>query len=297
MRFEQLHYLDAAIRFGSLRRAAIQLGVSQPTISSQIQRLEEELGVLLIVRATRGVSATDAGLKLLPQLHAALRAEADIRRVSDSIVGLASGCVSMGVTPAASQLVLPELVQEFRLDYPDIDFTVTESVSTDISRTVAAGDVDMGIVARFSADDVPGAFRHTDLATGRIVLCIPTHHPLAARDVVSVADLAGQPMIVFQRGSLLREAFDHLLGEVRMETAYEINSAESAQRLVRAGVGLALGHTLAPSTRSVPGVVLATLDFPWMETRLSAILRADRQPAPAVAEFYKRLRDRWSRDS
>ncbi|MDQ4117114.1 MAG: LysR family transcriptional regulator, partial [Actinomycetota bacterium] len=60
MRFEQLRYLEAALRHGSVRRAAAELGVTQPSISAQIQRLEEDLGVVLVIRGSRGVRPTGA---------------------------------------------------------------------------------------------------------------------------------------------------------------------------------------------------------------------------------------------
>lgn len=291
MRFEQLRYLEAALRCGSLRQAATQLDVSQPTLSAQIRRLEEDLGVVLIVRGARGVSPTSAAETLLPHIRSALQAERAIRLESGAISGLKSGRIALGVTPASSQFLLPKVVPEFRRSFPRIEFEVTEAYSGEICDGVTNGLFDFGIVARFLNDPEDPAYRYLDLVTGRVVLTIPEDHELAERDTIRVEDLQDQPMITFTHGSLLRVGFARLAEKVRMRPVYHINSAESAQELVRAGVGLALGHTLAPSTRSQPGVLLATLDVPWQETQLSGIMRADERPAPALSAFVQRLKE------
>ena len=80
MRFEQLRYLEAALRTGSFRQAAKELGVPQPTITNQIQRLEEDLGVVLVLRTAQGVRPTYAAERILPHAEAAIQAENLLRQ-------------------------------------------------------------------------------------------------------------------------------------------------------------------------------------------------------------------------
>lgn len=292
MRFEQLRYLDAALRLGSVRRAAAEFGIAQPSVSSQIQRLEEDLGVVLIVRGGNGVRATDAAGAVLPHLRAALRAEEAMRQEASAITGLRAGRVRLGSISAASHRVLPEVVRRFQSEHPNIGFQVTERGSTVICDEVAAGEFDVGIVSRFlrgSADD-PG-LRYIDLARGRIVLVLPPDHDLAQRASVRGEDLVGQDMVVFHRGYLLRAAFDQLAAGRDVHPVYYTDSAETAHRMVAAGVGLSLASTLAPTTWSGGEVRFAILDEDWAETRMSVVLRADEQPSPAVRAFLRILRD------
>lgn len=296
MRFEQLRYLEAALRLGSVRRAAAELGVAQPSVSAQIQRLEEDLGVVLVVRGSRGVRATDAAEAVLPHLRAALRAEDAMRQEAGAITGLRAGRVRLGSISAASHRVLPEVVRRFQREHPNIHFQVTERGSTVICDEVAAGDFDVGIVSRFlrgSSDD-PG-LRYIDLARGRVVLSLRADHELARRRTVRAADLEGQAMVVFHRGYLLRAAFDALAEGRDVRPVYYTDSAETAHRMVAAGVGISLASTLAP-TSVQPGddVRFAIIDEDWAETRMSVVLRADEQPSPAVRAFLRILREESS---
>ena len=249
MRFEQLRYLEAAMRLGSVRRAATELGIAQPSVSAQIQRLEEDLGVVLLVRDSRGVRPTDAAEAVLPHLRAALRAEDAMRQEAGAITGLRAGRVRLGSISAASHRVLPVVVRRFQREHPNIHFQVTERGSTAICEEVAAGHFDVGIVSRFLRDyaENPG-LRYVDLARGRIVLSLRGDHQLAGRSSVSAADLQGQAMVVFHRGYLLRAAFDALAERCDVHAVYYTDSAETAHRMVAAGVGLSFASTLAPTS-------------------------------------------------
>lgn len=293
MRFEQLRYLDAALRLGSVRRAAVELGVAQPSISAQIQRLEEDLGVVLVIRGAQGVRPTDAAEAVLPHLRAALRAEDAMRQEAGAITGLRAGRVRLGSISAASHRVLPVVVRRFQSEHPNIRFQVTERGSTVIRDEVLSGDFDVGIVSRFlrGGPDDPG-LRYIDLARGRIVLLLPPDHSLAQHPTVRGADLAGEAMIAFHRGYLLRSAFDALAAASDIQPVYYTDSAETAHRMVAAGVGLSLASTLAPTSfQPSDGVSFAVLAEDWAETRMSVVLRADEQPSPAVRAFLRILRE------
>jgi DNA-binding transcriptional LysR family regulator len=97
-------------------------------------------------------------------------------------------------------------------------------------------------------------------------------------------------MIVMPRGTLLRDAYERLSQEVETEPVYFTNTTESAQQLVRTGIGCALAHTLASTTLSRPGVVLATLDVPWTATQMSVVMRSGEQPSRAAQGFLQLLR-------
>lgn len=294
MRFEQLHYLDTALRLGSVRRAASELGITQPSLSAQIQRLEEDLGVVLLVRGPRGVRATDAAQAVLPHVRAALRAENALRQEASAITGLRAGRVRLGSISAASHRVLPGIVQRFQRELPNIHFQVTEAGSAAIRNAVAAGDFDIGILSRFlhgpAGDD---HLRYVDLAQGRIVLCLPPGHPLTQRDPIRSHDLDGATMVAFHKGYLLREAFDALTQIHDVHPVYYTDSAETAHRMVAAGVGLSLASTLAPTTLMSDNVRFVNIDEPWAETRMSVVLRADEQPPPAVRALLQILRTEY----
>lgn len=152
MRFTQLTYLEAALQLGSLRKAAAHLGVAQPSLTQQIQRLEEELNVVLLVRGHNGVTPTDAAVALLPHVRRALQAEESLHQAAGAINGLHIGRLRLGTIPAASKMFVPQVVRKFQLAYPQISFDVTEEGSGQIRESLLAGELDCGVLARWRVE-------------------------------------------------------------------------------------------------------------------------------------------------
>ncbi|GLW99393.1 LysR family transcriptional regulator [Microtetraspora sp. NBRC 16547] len=285
MRFEQLWYLEAALRTGSFRQAAKALGVSQPTITNQIQKLEEDLGVVLVLRGSNGVRPTFAAERILPHAVAAIRAEYLLRQEASAFEGLKIGSVRLATVSTGSLIVLPDLVKRLHKEHPNIRFEVTEGGSAMVRRGVAAGHFDIGLVTRLGLPETEHEAEHlhlVDLRSGRLVLCVPENHPLAQAEALDKSALNGEPLIIFKEGSILRAALEKLVEGVEARVVYSTDSAETAQQMVRAGVGIAIGNTLAPSTVSGNGVALVPINDPWACTTLSAIVRRDELRGPVV---------------
>jgi LysR family transcriptional regulator, hydrogen peroxide-inducible genes activator len=292
MRFEQLRYLEAALRTGSFRQAAKELGVSQPTITNQIQRLEEDLGVVLVMRGAQGVKPTYAAERILPHAIAAIQAEHVLRQEASAVDSLKIGSIRLATVSTGSLTVLPAVVKRLHDEHPNIRFEVTEGGSDMVRHGILAGHFDVGVVTRLGLDeeDDSGQFNFVDLMTGRLVLSVPETHPLAQKDSLDVTELDGQPLIFFKKGSILRRAFEHLVEGVEARVVYSTDSAETAQRMVRAGVGIAIANTLAPSTISGNGVALVPIPGEWARTTLSVVAIKGQLPSPVVQTFLRLMR-------
>ncbi|MGH3437344.1 MAG: LysR family transcriptional regulator [Sciscionella sp.] len=292
MRFEQLRYLEAALRTGSFRQAAKELGVSQPTITNQVQRLEEDLGVLLVMRGAHGVSATYAAERILPHAVVAIRAEHLMRQEVSAIGSLKIGQVRVASVATGSQTVLPEVVKRLHIEHPNIRFEVTEGGSDMVRQGVVTGHFDVGLVTRLGLEeDNVEELHFIELRKGRLVLAVPEAHPLADKESLDIADLDGEPLIFYKEGSILRRAFEKLIEGVEARVVYSTNGAETAQRMVRAGVGIAIANTLAPSTASGNGVVLIPIPFDWAHTTLSVAVRRGQLRSPVVQTFLRLARE------
>lgn len=292
MRFEQLRYLDVTMREGSMRAAAGALGISQPSLSSQIQRLEEDLGVVLFVRTSHGVRPTDAADAVMPYVRAAIRAENALRQEASAITGLRAGRVRLGTISAASNGVLPSVVRRFQREHPNIHFQVTEGGSRRIRDLLYEDEFDVAVISRYARDPLDDArFRYIDLAKGHIVLAVPAGHPLAQHDSVRRTAVAGTSVIAFHPGYLLHDALLLLTQDVDVQIVYHTDSAETANRMVAAGVGISLASTLAAQSKTFQDIRYVRIDEPWAETRMSVVLRADEQPPPAVRGFLRMLRE------
>ncbi len=291
MRFEQLRYLEAAVRTGSFRQAAKEVGVTQPTITTQVQRLEEDLGVVLVLRGANGVRATYAAERILPHALAAMRAETALRQEASAIDNLKIGSIRLAAVSTASLTVLPDVVKLLHNEYPNIRFEVTEGGSEMVCRGVSTGHFDMGLLSTLEGDDRDAdSLQYIDLLRGRLVLAIPQEHSLAGKQSVQASDLAGQPLIFFSKGSILRDALERLVEGVEIRPVYFTDSAETSIRMVKAGVGIAIANTLAPSTVSGNGIVLAPVSADWAATRLAAVVRKNEMRSPVVQTLLKLIR-------
>ncbi|MEV6229691.1 LysR family transcriptional regulator [Saccharopolyspora shandongensis] len=295
MRFAQLRYLEAALRTGSFRQAAKELDIAQPTITNQIQRLEEELGVGLVIRGARGVRPTYAAERILPHLVAAVQAERLLREEASAIGGLKLGSVRLGTVPAASQTILPGVVKRLLSDYPNLRFEVEEGPSRMVGRSVLGGHFDAGLVTRLDGIELVPAehdlLHHIDLLAGRIVLAVPEDHRLTTKNTFEAHDLEGEALIFPAKSSVLRTAFEQLLEGIEARIVYTTNNAQASQHMVRAGVGICMANTLLSSTVSGDGVALIPLPFPWAHASISAIVRKDEARTSAVQAFLGLLRD------
>lgn len=295
MRFAQLRYLEAALRTGSFRQAAKELDISQPTITNQVQRLEEDLGVVLVTRGAKGVKPTYAAERILPHVIAAVQAERMLREEASAISGLKLGTVKLGTVPAASQTILPKVVRRLLTDYPNVRFDVDEGPSRMVARGVLSGQFDVGLVTRLPGIELTPAegalLHHIDLMSGRLVLAVPEGHPLADKDEFDPADLEGQPMIFPAESSILRAAFEKLLDGIETRVVYSTPNAEASQAMVRAGVGICMANTLLDSTVSGNGVSLVPLPYDWAYAKTSAIVRKDEARSSAVQALLRLLRE------
>lgn len=296
MKFDQLRYLEAALRTGAFRQAAKELGVAQPTIMNQVQRLEEELGVVLFVRSTHGVRPTEAAHMMLPHVTVALHAERVLREKASSIESLKIGSIRLATVSSASQKILPGVVKRLHLEHPNIRFEVTEGGSEMVIRGVVTGHFDAGLLVRSSEENPdPDHLDCMDILSGRLVLAIPEDHPIASMDVIEASDLSGQSIIHYSRGSVLRPLFDRFLQGVDTRTVYLADSAETAQAMVRAGVGISIANSLSPSTVSGAGVVISPLRGEWAQTRMAAVVRKGEMRGPVVQTLIDLVRQEAAR--
>lgn len=292
MRVDQLRYAATLYNSRSMRQAAEELGITQPSLSQQIQRLEEDLGVVLFVRGATGVSPTSAADFLEPHFRAVLRAERTMRQAASSISTARVGHLRIGAVPTACRTVLPSAVLQFRNDHPNIDFEVTELGSHQVWEGVVNADFDLGLISRVASDPQLSGVTTVDLAPSRTVICVPTAHPLATAQVITPDELVGEPLIVFQRGFLLRRIFDEMNADGRLTAIFHTASIDTARALVSAGVGLAVLPEIG-----IPGADVAygkyqvvPLDAPLSATVTAAIRRPDEYPSPPALGFLNILR-------
>ncbi|CCG07242.1 LysR substrate-binding domain-containing protein [Pararhodospirillum photometricum] len=270
---------------GSITRGAQDVGLSLPAASARIRALEAEAGVVLLERQRRGVVPTPAGLTLLRHARVILRQMRDLHDALDDEARRLSGAVRLVANTAALAEALPERLAAFLRASPSLTLDLEERPSVEGARDVREGRADLAIIAD-SADTegLTTALFHLD----RLMLAVPSGHPLAARAQVAFAEALDNPFLGLGAERALQR---HLSAQARrlghpLHLRARLPSLEGVCRLVAGQAGVAVvpnpAHPLA-----LP-VVLVPLSDPWATRRLllaSGPLEHLSRPAQTLRHF------------
>jgi DNA-binding transcriptional LysR family regulator len=243
-------------------RAAERLNMTQPPLSRQLQILERILGVPLLERNSRSVRLTPAGASFLPEARRLLRLAESAALVARRVAQGKAGTIRLGFTAASAYGFLPDLVAVCQARLPQMDLSLHEMVSAAQFDALGAGEIDLGLLR----PPVPVAgFDGIRVASEPLRLALPQRHPLVSRPTLTLADLTGQPFIMYAPYEaryfydLLVELFAR--AEFRPSIVQQLAQVHSIVAMVQANVGVALVPEAAAKLRFA-GVVLRELDLP-----------------------------------
>ncbi|MEV7196871.1 LysR family transcriptional regulator [Streptomyces sp. NPDC093510] len=239
MRVEQLEYLAAVTRLGSLRRAAEELHLSQPALGETLRKLERELGVELLERKRSGAKISHEGRELLPHIAAVLDAVDRLRQAADEQHHI-NRALRLGTVNAATVTLLTPAIREFRTTHPSTQVEVIADRHDGIQQHLTEGGFDLGIVSYLRDDDLPPDLHTTELLRGRPVVCIRQDSPLAARSAITVADLLPHPLITMRAGYVMHRYIHRLLSGSTPSFSYSADGAEMGKLMVAEGLGAAV---------------------------------------------------------
>jgi DNA-binding transcriptional LysR family regulator len=239
MRIEQLEYLVAVGKHGSLRRAGEELRVSQPALSEAISKLERELGVSLLDRRRSGARVSDAGRELLTPIAEVLDSVARLRAAAgDQLVS--RRLLRLGTVNAATVTLLLPALRAFQLEHPSSTVEVRNLQQDDIYLQLTEGRLDIGLVNLLEGDDVPPGLEPTPLLSGRPVAVLPAGHRLVARSTISTDDLRAEHFVAMRSGYLMYRFAHRLFGSRLPAEWYSADGAEMGKIMVAQGLGIAL---------------------------------------------------------
>ncbi|WDP90429.1 MAG: LysR family transcriptional regulator [Desulfobacter sp.] len=237
-----LRYFLAVARELHFGRAAKTLNISQPPLSQQIIKLEQELGVPLFIRNKRMVKLTEPGKALVRHAEKILgmveNARTDISRISAGD----RGTISIGYVGPAMDSFLPDIIRGFKQEYPEVELRLAQMNTCDQLSAILNGSVQAGIVRLFG-QDTSGC--HTRVIHREAyMLAVPSHHPLAGKAQVPLGSLRGEQIIFFSR-KIQPALFNEWLRIFSLagftpDIVQQTSSYHSAIPLVAAGLGLAI---------------------------------------------------------
>lgn len=231
---------------GSFSRAAERLGVSQPNVSTQVRRLEEELALPLVEQGGRGLHLTHAGAVLLGYARRILQLEREAEQTLADLQSLRTGLVSLGASTVPGAYLLPPALAALRQRYPGVQAQVQIANSGAVAARVLGGDLDFAILGP-DAGSLPQLVL-APLCRDRLVIVADPEHPLATSgDPVTPAMLAEYPFVVREPGSSTRQVLLDRLAAAKatVRPALEVGSNEALKESVAAGLGLGAISRLA----------------------------------------------------
>lgn len=265
MNLRVLEYLVAVADLRHFSRAAEQCHVSQPTLSTQIRKLEEELGVQLIERNPRQIMLTPAGEKIVARARQVLSQIDDIRTLAQRAADPHSGTVRIGIFPTLGPYLLPHVIPELRTRYPRLTLRLVEEKTSTLLDLLSLGQLDAALLALPLAQTW---LHQRILFEEPFVLVTPARHALARKQQVDMQDLEREELLLLEDGHCLR---DQALEVCQLAGAHEhldfhATSLETLRYMVAANAGITLMPTLSVS--------------PPMADTDNLVTRPFRSPAP-----------------
>ena len=175
MDFRDLEYFTAIARCGNITHAARQLYISQPTLSKFLQKLEDELGLVLFQRTGRRLELTYAGQRYLAHAEKLLNQKRELDAEMTDILRANVGVLRVGMPPFRCSFALPRVLPEFRRQYPQVQFRILEAPSAELDRKLLEGEIDLAFYMCFSRSD---ALSYRTLNRDRMYALIAKGHPL-----------------------------------------------------------------------------------------------------------------------
>ncbi|MGB1906267.1 MAG: DNA-binding transcriptional regulator OxyR [Spongiibacter sp.] len=244
VKIRDLQYLDAVARHQHFGRAAESCFVSQPTLSGQIMKLEEQLGLMLIERHRKRVMLTPAGEALIARARAVLRAADDFEETAKALSDPLSGSLHLGLIPTVAPYLLPHIMGGLSSDLPNIDFYLHENQTQVLLQQLDEGQLDVVILSWL--DSIEHVERYS-LFKEALVLTVPLRQPLAKKREATLADLDGQLVLTLEDGHCLRdETLDYCFSAgAREDDRFQATSLETLRYMVASGLGITLMPELA----------------------------------------------------
>lgn len=245
MTLQQLEYIDAVHRFRHFAKAAEHCGVTQPTLSAMIQKLETELDVKLFERSSQQVAPTSIGEVVVDQARKILNEARRLRDLVNEERNSLSGTFRLGILPTIAPYLLPRFFPRLCEQHPEMDLRVVEMKTAEIKKSLAKGEIDAAILVSLDND---GNFDTKTLYFEQFFAYVSRGDALFSRKTIKTADLNNESLWLLDEGHCFRDQlvkFCNLKTARESKEAYTLGSIETFMRIVEGGRGVTFIPELA----------------------------------------------------
>lgn len=293
MNLRDLHYLVALADHRHFGRAAAASFVSQPTLSTQIRKLEDELGLTLIERSPRKVMLTPAGSELAERARRILAEVEQLKEAARRARDPEAGRVRLGIFPTLAPYLLPHVMPRLRARFPRLELLLAEDKTEVVLKQLREGRLDAGVLALPLHEE---SLHVEFLFEEPFMLAAPASHRLAHHHHdLTLSDLAGEHLLLLEDGHCLRDqALDVCAHAGAGEhDGFRATSLETLRQMVAAGVGITLLPTLAvkPPVAEPAGLSVLRFADPPPSRRIGMVWRKSSAMAMVLGKIAQTLRE------
>jgi LysR family hydrogen peroxide-inducible transcriptional activator len=293
MNLRDLKYLVALADHRHFGRAAAACFVSQPTLSTQIRKLEDELGLPLVERAPRKVMLTPAGVEAAARARTIVAEVEQLKEAARRSRDPEAGTVRLGIFPTLGPYLLPHVIPNIRERFPQLELLLVEEKSDELLARLREGKLDAALLALPLDDDQ----LHAEfLFEEPFLLAVSGQHPLARRHHLDVQELSTQKLLLLEDGHCLRDqalAVCRLFG-ANEKSEFRATSLETLRQMVAADVGITLLPTLSVKPPVPRSENIRLLDFQGDDRPSRRIAMAWRRSS-AMTGFLQQLAQQFKR--
>lgn len=284
--FEIQLFLEVA-RSRSFVGTAQAAGLTQPSVSRAIGRIEERIGARLFDRGSRHVDLTPQGAAFLPIARRIVHdLTTSMDEVAQQLAG-ESGHVAIAALPSAAVVLLPAAIRALMAEMPRATVQVADTYLSNVATAVAEGEVDLGIAVE---PDPALRLDFTPICEDRLVAVLPADHPLAARKSLDWADLRDAPFIAMREMTSVRALTDRAFGADAPPPAFQAAHPATAGALVEAGLGVTALPEMTMRLIVATDVAIRPLTGPVLSRTMGLMARRGRTLSPVAAQLARILK-------
>jgi LysR family hydrogen peroxide-inducible transcriptional activator len=281
---KDLKYLVALADTGHFGKAAERTFVSQPTLSAQLKKLEDYLGVKLVERQPKNVQLTDVGKQVVIRARRMLDEGDEIIALARNNTDPLAGKLKVALIPTIGPYLLPRVMPRIRKALPNLSLMLYEHQTEALLKRLREGEIDLGIMALPVAQD---GVESRVLYEENFTVALPNQHPLAAKSTIKVQDLKGHTLLLLEDGHCLRDQALEVCSRVDVREAedFRATSLETLRQMVVAGLGITLLPELAVESPfgSQRGLTIKQFTKPSPSRTVGAVWRKSSTRGPAIS--------------
>ncbi len=256
IKLRDLEYLSAIDEYKHFGKAAQACFVSQPTLSGQLMKLEEQLGLQLVERHRRNVMLTPAGEQLVQEARKVLQAAGQFESCAKALLDPLAGDLHLGLIPTLAPYLLPHVMADLNNSLPKINFFLHENQTKVLLQQLDEGKLDVLILPYLDGME---KFESYQLFDEPLVLATPKEHALSDNKKLSLSDLDGEKILTLADGHCLKDqAMGYCFAAgAKEDNSFEATSLETLRYMVASGMGI----TMLPALAAQGNVVSESISY------------------------------------